>query len=49
MLEQLYTEAQLRSGLTDFTIDEVRSYDAAIDEGPAHSGMSAVIDVIARR
>ena len=47
--DQLYTEVQLRNELTDFTIDEVRSYDAAIDEGSAHSGMSAVIDVIARR
>jgi len=49
VLDQLYTEAQLRSELADFTIDEVRSYDAVIDEGPAHSGLSAVIDVIARR
>lgn len=47
--DQLYTESQLRSELSAFTVEEVRSYDAAIDEGPAHSGMSAVIDVIARR
>ncbi len=32
-----------------FTLEEIRSYDAVIDEGAAHSGMSAVIDVIARR
>jgi len=49
VLDQLYTEPQLRSELAALTLDEVRSYDAAIDEGPAHSGMSAVIDVIARR
>lgn len=47
--DQLYTEPQLREELAAFALEEVRSYDAAIDEGPAHSGMSAVIDVIARR
>ena len=47
--EQLYTEAQLRDELAAFALEEIRSYDAVIDEGPAHSGMSAVIDVIARR
>jgi SAM-dependent methyltransferase len=47
--DQLYTEAQLRDELSEFALQEVRAYDAVIDEGPAHSGMSAVIDVIARR
>ena len=47
--EQLYTEVQLRDELAAFTLEEVRTYDAVIDEGYAHSGMSAVIDVIARR
>ncbi len=47
--DQLYTEPQLRAELAAFTLEEVRSYDAVIDEGPAHSGLSAVIDVIARR
>ena len=47
--DQLYTESQLRAELSEFTLEEVRSYDAVIDEGAAHSGMSAVIDVIARR
>lgn len=47
--DQLYTEAQLREELVAFAIEEIRAYDAVIDEGPAHSGMSAVIDVIARR
>ncbi len=46
---QLDTEAQLRDELSAFALDEVRAYDAVIDEGPAHSGMSAVIDVVARR
>lgn len=47
--EQLYTEDQIREELAAFDLEEVRSYDAAVDEGPGHSGMSAVIDVIARR
>lgn len=47
--EQLYTEELLRDELAAFTLEEVRSYDVLIDEGPAHSGMSAVIDVVARR
>ena len=47
--DQLYSERQLRSELSAFTLESVVSRDAVIDEGPAHSGMSAVIDVIARR
>lgn len=47
--DQLYTEPQLRAELAAFELEEIRAYDAAIDEGAAHSGMSAVIDVIARR
>lgn len=47
--DQLYTEDQLREELAGFALEEVRSHEAVIDEGPAHSGMAAVIDVIARR
>lgn len=47
--DQLYTESQLRSELSAFTLESVVSYDAVIAEGAAHSGMSAVIDVVARR
>ena len=47
--DQLYTEAQLREELSALRLDAVLSYDAAIDEGPVHSGMSALIDVVARR
>ena len=36
--DQLYTEVQLRDELAAFTLEEVRSYDAVIDEGAAHSG-----------
>ena len=47
--DQLYTEEQLRAELALFTLESLRSYETDIDEGPAHSGVSAVIDVVARR
>ena len=47
--DQLYTEAQVRSELSAFTLETVLSYEAVVDEGSAHSGMSALIDVVARR
>lgn len=45
----LYTEAQLRTELSAFSIERLASYDAVIEEGSGHSGMSALIDVVARR
>lgn len=47
--DQLYTEDQLRTELGAFTIERLDVYDAEVDEGPAHSGMSALVDVVARR
>lgn len=47
--DQLYTETQVRAELAAFEIAELRAYDAELDEGPGHAGMSAVIDVVARR
>jgi SAM-dependent methyltransferase len=47
--EQLYTEPQLRAELAGLTIERLDSYDEVVDEGPAHSGMSALVDVVARR
>lgn len=47
--DQLYTEEGLREELAAFTITSLHSYEEAVDEGPAHSGMSALIDVVARR
>lgn len=48
-VENLYTEVQLRAELTGLAIDSIESYDADVDEGPGHKGMSALIDVIAHR
>jgi SAM-dependent methyltransferase len=47
--ENMYDEAMLREAFGDFDILELRAYDAAIDEGAGHSGMSALIDLVARR
>ena len=44
---QLYTEEMLRTAFADMEIVSLRSYDAVIEEGPAHSGMSALVDLVA--
>lgn len=46
---QLYTEALLRDAFADMTILSLRSYDGVIEEGVGHSGMSALIDLVALR
>ena len=48
-VEHLYTEPMLRESLASFTDIEIESYDAHLEEGAAHHGMSALIDVIAQR
>jgi len=48
-IENLYTEALLREAFCDMQILELRSYDAEIEEGTGHRGMSALIDMVARR
>ncbi len=45
----LYTEEQLRAELGAFEIERLRLHHAAVEEGPGHSGMSALADVVARR
>jgi len=46
---QLYTEAQLREELAGLAIERVESEDVIVEEGPGHSGMSALIGLVARR
>lgn len=45
----MYTRAWLQSRFADWEILELREYDAEIREGAAHCGMSALIDLVARR
>ncbi|HVO16895.1 MAG TPA: methyltransferase domain-containing protein [Alphaproteobacteria bacterium] len=49
VLENLYTEALLREAFADFEILELRAYDAEISEGEGHKGMSALVDLVARK
>ncbi|RIA47169.1 methyltransferase family protein [Hephaestia caeni] len=48
-IENLYDESMLRSAFDDFEICKLVSYDAQISEGDGHNGMSALIDLIARK
>ncbi len=47
--ENLYTEPMLREAFGDLEILELSAYDAVIEEGAAHRGMSALIDLVARK
>jgi len=47
--EDMYTEDLLRQHFGDWHIDLLESYDAEVDEGEGHSGMSALIDLVARK
>ena len=47
--ENLYTEAMLRKEFADMVILHMREHDDIISEGEGHSGMSALIDMVARK
>ena len=47
--ENMYTEDILRQAFGGLEIEELRSYDAEIVEGTGHVGMSALIDLVARK
>lgn len=49
ILENLYTEELLREHFASLDIVELRAYDAEIDEGSGHSGLSALVDLVARK
>lgn len=44
--ERLYTRALLAQAFADFTSLDIREYDAVIEEGTHHVGMSALIDLV---
>jgi SAM-dependent methyltransferase len=48
-VENLYTEPLLRESFAGLEILHLASRDDEVDEGPAHRGMSALIDLVARR
>jgi hypothetical protein len=45
----MYTEALLRKAFGDMEILHLREHDDQISEGEGHSGMSALIDLVARK
>jgi SAM-dependent methyltransferase len=47
--EHMYTEAWLRAQFAGWEVLALESHDEAIAEGVGHRGMSALIDVVARR
>lgn len=47
--DHLYTDSQLRAAFDDLEIERLSGYDIDLDEGPGHSGMSALIDLVARK
>lgn len=47
--ENMYTEALLRESFAGLEILHLASHDDVLDEGTAHRGMSALIDLVARK
>ncbi|OFZ68718.1 MAG: SAM-dependent methyltransferase [Betaproteobacteria bacterium RBG_16_56_24] len=47
--ENMYTEALLRNAFGDMEILHLREHDDHIGEGTAHHGMSALIDLVAKK
>jgi hypothetical protein len=48
-VENLYTEPLLRESFAALEILHLASHDEVVDEGAGHKGMSALIDLVARR
>jgi SAM-dependent methyltransferase len=49
LIEHLYTEELLRGLAQDFNILELQSYERELSEGPRHSGMSALLGLLAQK
>ncbi len=47
--ENMYTVDLLRESFSDMEILRLEAYDREVDEGRGHSGMSALIDLVARK
>jgi SAM-dependent methyltransferase len=48
-VDQLYTRALLEQEFGDFASVDIREHDSVLHEGARHVGMSAVIDLVARK
>ncbi|MEO8536931.1 MAG: class I SAM-dependent methyltransferase [Betaproteobacteria bacterium] len=49
VLENLYTRAWVERAFAGWQILELREYDAVLNEGSRHTGMSALVDLVARK
>ena len=49
LIEHLYTEELIRDLAKKFKILELTSYEKALSEGPRHTGMSAILGLVARK
>src|SRR5579859_4279487 len=47
--ERTYTRAMLQDAFGDMTALDIREHDSMISEGTSHAGMSALIDLVARK
>ncbi len=47
--ENMYTIDLLRQAFGDMSIERLAAYDAVIEEGAGHSGLSALIDLVAKK
>lgn len=47
--DHMYTEDLLRAAFDGWEILRLEDYDRVIDEGPGHSGQSALVDLVARK
>jgi SAM-dependent methyltransferase len=48
-VERLYTRALLQEAFGDLASVEIKEHDSVVDEGAGHVGMSALIDLVARK
>jgi cyclopropane fatty-acyl-phospholipid synthase-like methyltransferase len=48
-LENLYTPKMLRDAFGDLSELDIKEYDAEVDEGAGHIGMSALVDLVGRK
>jgi SAM-dependent methyltransferase len=47
--ENMYTRKLLEDTFKDFSSVEIKEYDSVVDEGAGHKGLSALIDLVARK
>lgn len=48
-LDHMYDEAMMREAFVDYDIIDLQTYEAQIDEGTAHKGMSGLLGLTARK